>query len=136
MMTEEHTASRIRQALNQQLNDIPPTALRRMEAARHHALSRQKQSIPVAMLASTGHTGSMHGLNEHASQHRLRERLRHLLAIGALLLGMAIAAYWQANDYIEEIVDVDSALLTDDLPPEAFIDKGFSTWLLDDSSEE
>lgn len=135
MMTEEQTAFRIRQALNQELNDIPPTALRRMEAARHHALTRQKQSIPVAALVGAG-AGRANSGDEPAAHHRLSERLRHLLAIGALLLGMAIAAYWQANDYIEEIVDVDSALLTDDLPPEAFIDKGFSTWLLDDSSEE
>ncbi len=131
MMTEEQTAFRIRQALNQELNDIPPTALRRMEAARHHALSRQKQSVQVVAFA-----GADIGQTNFSADHPTQHRLRHALAIAALLLGMAIAAYWQAIDYIEEIVDVDSALLTDDLPPEAFIDKGFSTWLLDDSSEE
>jgi len=130
MMSEERFASRVRQALNQTLDDVPPTALRRLEAARHHALSRQKQAEPVLVLANT--RGSASRDNGSSAHHRGRT----LLAALALLAGMAIAAYWQAEDYIAGLVDVDSALLTDELPPEAFLDQGFSTWLLDDSSEE
>ncbi|HRE16901.1 MAG TPA: DUF3619 family protein [Rhodocyclaceae bacterium] len=131
-MTEERFASRIRQALNHSLDDVPPTALRRLEAARHHALSRQKQAETAPVLASEfANLGNHRLFNSPAHQ-----RLRTLLAISALILGMAIAAYWQADDYIASIVDVDSALLADELPPEAFLDKGFSTWLLNDSSEE
>lgn len=126
-MNEERIASRIRQALNQTTDDVPPSALRRLEAARHHALSRQKQTVEQPVLA---HAGSHH----HSMGNLFHsQRIRHMLAALALLAGMAMAAYWQAQDYLQDIEETDSALLSDELPPEAFIDKGFSTWLKDDS---
>ena len=125
MKNEDLIATRIRQTLNQSTDDIPPSALRRLEAARHHALSKQKQTVEQMALATEG----SHRLGNLFQNHRIR----HMLAAFALLAGMAIAAYWQADDYLLDIEETDSALLSDELPPEAFIDKGFSTWLKDDA---
>ena len=50
-MNEERYASRIRQALNHGLNDTSPAVARRLEAARHQAISRQKQTAPQLALA-------------------------------------------------------------------------------------
>lgn len=127
-MNEERTAYRIRQALNRSAQDIPPTAARRLEAARHLAISRQKQAVPQLALAGGG-----------AATIRLGPAtpyLKQFLAMAALLLGMWIAFYLQSEDYINELERVDSALLADDLPPEAFLDQDFFEWLSDDSSEE
>ena len=131
-MNEDRFVSRIRQALNHDLDELPQTTLRRMEAARHHALARQKQAVFVPEMVAAGSAQGKslaHPFLENA-------RLRQFLTVLALLVGMALAARWQAQDYIFGIEEVDSALLTDDLPPEAFLDKGFSAWLMDDSSEE
>jgi hypothetical protein len=38
--------------------------------------------------------------------------------------------------YITELEEVDSALLSDDLPPEAFLDNDLFEWLQDDSSPD
>jgi hypothetical protein len=62
--------------------------------------------------------------------------LKQALAIVALLLGMWISFYWHGLQYVTELEEVDSALLADDLPPEAFLDNDFFEWLKDDSSEE
>ena len=62
--------------------------------------------------------------------------LKQALAVLALLLGMWMSFYWHSIQYITEQEDVDSALLTDDLPPDAFLDNDFFEWLKDDSSEE
>ena len=62
--------------------------------------------------------------------------LKQVLAIIALLTGMWIAFYWQSTQYVSELEEVDSALLSDDLPPDAFLDNDFFEWLKDDSSEE
>lgn len=124
-MTEERFAAQVRQALNHNLDDIPPTALRRMEAARHHALAHQKQAEVELVTATSSPVGAIFS----------NPRVRQSLAAIALLLGMGIAAYWQASEYILDLEEVDSALLADELPPEAFMDKGFSAWLKDDSSE-
>ena len=56
-MNEERYAYRVRQALNHGLKDIPPAASRRLEAARHLALSKQKQAEPQLVLAGTGARG-------------------------------------------------------------------------------
>jgi len=129
-MTEERFAWQVRQALNQNLDDIPPTALRRMEAARHLALSRQKTPQEAWSLVAADHGA------EATADKPQRRALPHFLAALALVIGMVIAAYWQGDNYVRDLEEVDSALLADELPPEAFLDKGFSTWLQDDSSED
>ncbi len=124
-MNEERFGYRIRQSLNHGLPNVSPAAARRLEAARHLALSRQKQTAPQWVSAT------QHGIKlDFGHQPHLRQGL----AILALLIGMAIAFYWQSDEYVSELGDVDSALLSDDLPPEAFMDKDFFKWLKDDDS--
>lgn len=127
-MNEERYASRVRQALNHGLKDIPPASARRLEAARHLALSRQKQVLPQMVLA--GHNTSPF---RFATDNRY---LRQILAVLALLLGMWISFYMDSVKYVTAIEEVDSALLSDDLPPEAFLDNDFFEWLKDDTSAE
>ena len=43
--------------------------------------------------------------------------------------------YWHSHQYVTEIGDVDSALLADELPPEAFLDNDFFEWLKDSPEE-
>lgn len=127
-MNEERYAYRVRQALNHGLKDITPAASRRLEAARHLALSKQKVAAPQMALAGASHPAFSFGA--HAPH------LKQILSIVALLLGMWISFYWHSVQYVTELEEVDSALLADDLPPEAFLDNDFFEWLKDDSSEE
>ena len=129
-MNEERYGFRIRQALNHRLNDIPPTALRRLEAARHLAVSRQRVAATEWQLA--GHGGAaVSGRSGHHVPY-----LRQILAVLALLLGMWISFYWHSTTYVSELETVDSALLSDDIPPEAFMDSDFFEWLKDNSLED
>lgn len=127
-MNEERYGYRVRQALNHGLKDIPPATSRRLEAARHLALSKQKQLAPQMAIAGLG--GSHFRIGSHIPY------LKQILAVLALLLGMWISFYWHSVQYVTNLEEVDSALLTDDLPPDAFLDHDFFEWLLDDSSEE
>lgn len=127
-MNEERYASRIRQALNHGIKDISPASARRLQAARHQALSRQKQAEPELVLA-----GNTRGSFRFAFD---KPHVRQILAIMALLLGMWISFYWHSVQYITELEEVDSALLSDDLPPEAFLDNDLFEWLQDDSSPD
>lgn len=127
-MNEERYAYRIRQTLNHGLKDIPPAATRRLEAARHQALARQKQPAPQMVLAGVDAPSFSPG--------RYAPYFKQFLAALALLLGMWISFYWHSEQYINELEQVDSALLTDELPPDAFLDNDFFEWLKDDSSEE
>ncbi|MBI2276874.1 MAG: DUF3619 family protein [Dechloromonas sp.] len=127
-MNEERYAYRVRQALNQGLKDIPPSASRRLEAARHLALAKQKQAKPQLALAG----GGRHVFGSGSPPRYFKQAL----SVIALLLGMWLSFYWHSVQYVTELQDVDSALLADDLPPEAFLDNNFFEWLKDDSSEE
>ncbi|WP_265944377.1 DUF3619 family protein [Dechloromonas sp. A34] len=127
-MNEEHYGYRIRQALNHGLKDIPPSANRRLEAARHLALSKQKQAKPQLALAG----GGTHAFSSGSAPRYFKQTL----SVIALLLGMWLSFYWHSVQYVTELQDVDSALLADDLPPEAFLDNDFFEWLKDDSSED
>jgi hypothetical protein len=127
-MNEERYAYRVRQALNFGLKEIPPATSRRLEAARHLALARQKQAEPQLVMAGTGMSSFLTG--------PYIPYLKQILAVAALLLGMWISFYWHSVQYVTELEAVDSALLTDDLPPDAFLDNDFFEWLKDDSSEE
>jgi len=127
-MTEDRFAYRVRQLLNHGLKDMPPTATRRLEAARHLALAKQKQPATQMLLAGIGSKVLKSG---NRTPH-----LKQILSILALLLGMWLSFYWHSVQYVTELQDVDSALLADDLPPEAFLDNDFFKWLLDDSSDD
>ena len=55
--------------------------------------------------------------------------LRVLLPI-ALLVGSGAALYsWQQNRLAAEVEEIDALLLTDDLPIDAYLDRGFQNWL-------
>jgi hypothetical protein len=59
--------------------------------------------------------------------------LRTALAILALLIGVSLSYYWNGFSQASENEAIDSALLADDLPPNAYLDKGFQAWLEKDS---
>lgn len=132
-MNEERQAYRIRQALNHGLQEISPISARRLEAARHLALSRQKQSIGTLATAGTA-TADWQPLpsGEGSSGNGIKQ----ILAICALFFGMWLSFYWHSDQYITEVEAVDSALLTGDLPPDVLLDNEFLEWLKDDTSEE
>jgi len=128
-MNEERYASRVRQVLNHGLNDFPAASARRLEAARHLALSRQKHEAPRLAPAGDHGLGHFHFMADN-------RRLRQVLAVLALLFGMWISFYLDSVTYVTALEEADSALLSDDLPPEAFLDNDFFEWLKDDTSPE
>lgn len=129
-MNEDRIGYRVRQALNHGLKDVPPTASRRLAAARHLALSRQKQAA-TALAPVTAGAGNRLGKLDQQTPY-----LGQILAVVALLLGMWLSFYWHSVQYVTELEEVDSALLADDLPPDAFLDDDFISWLTDDSPDE
>ena len=62
--------------------------------------------------------------------------MRVLLPL-AMLIAAAGALYtWQQNQRAAEIEEVDALLLTDDLPIDAYLDRGFQNWLRKHDGEQ
>jgi hypothetical protein len=60
-----------------------------------------------------------------------RDYARGLLAALALSIGAFGAYYWNTLDQAVEHAEIDSALLADEVPFNAYIDQGFMAWLED-----
>lgn len=109
--------------------DLPYDISERLRAARVQALAVRKlakvQAAPVAAGAGTG-AALTWGSDEGFS---LWGRIGSVLPLVALVVGLLVINSLQADSFVDELAEVDSALLTDELPPAAFSDPGFVQFL-------
>ena len=126
-MNEMHFGNKVRQILNQGLR-IDATVAERLRAAREQALARQRpEPAPVLAWADNvvGGFGGWSGVS-----------LRVLLPLAILVTGLGGIYSWQQNQRAAEVEEIDAQLLTDDLPIDAYLDRGFHNWLKKISSEQ
>jgi hypothetical protein len=98
---------------------------RKLHEGREKALLR----VPVR----TGHLSfAGHG---HFSFDAVWPAFRSVAAMAILAVGVAGVSYWNALEQANESIDVDTALLADDLPITAYLDRGFDAWLQDASPQ-
>jgi uncharacterized iron-regulated membrane protein len=62
--------------------------------------------------------------------------LRVVLPFAILVAGVGGVYTWQQNQRAAEVEEIDAQLLTDDLPIDAYLDRGFQNWLLKTSAEQ
>jgi uncharacterized protein DUF3619 len=120
-MNEQQTAYRIRQALNRGL-DLDAGKLARLKAARERALARQRVEAPSSVLAWADNVIGRFGGNASVVP-------RMLLPMAVLILGLIAVNQWRDSQVAAEIEEIDAAVLTGDLPLDAYLDKGFDAWL-------
>ena len=126
-MNELHFARRIRQHLDQSTQLERATA-DKLRSARELALSRQRpEPAPVVAWADNvfGNGWGWAGLSA-----------RVILPAAALIVAVAGIYNWQEKQRLAEIVEIDSQLLTDDLPIDAYLDRGFENWLKKRAAEQ
>lgn len=116
---EHQFGNRVRQILNG--GRLDAQSERRLQAARELALSRQRPERAPALVWADNVLGRFGGWTTGV--------LYAALSL-ALLAGGAAGIYsWQQNQRIAELEEIDSQLLTDDLPIDAYLDRGFQNWL-------
>ena len=120
-MNEPQFGNKIRQILNQG-TQLESKTLSRLRLAREKALRLQLVAKPVAGLAwADGMIGSFGGLTGFS--------FRLVLPMAVLVGGLLAINGWQQKQRVAEVEEIDALLLTDDLPLDAFLDKGFEAWL-------
>jgi hypothetical protein len=109
--------------------ELPYDVSERLRAARAQAVSKRKvaknqtSSSVIATGGSAALTwGSEDGLGWWA-------RIGSVLPLVALVVGLLVINSIQDDNRAQEVAEVDVALLTDELPPEAFADPGFVQYL-------
>jgi hypothetical protein len=117
---EPRFGNRIRHLLNQGAA-LDPAKRERLRAARQQALERQRTEPAPALRWADNVLGSFDGWRGLSA--------RVLLPVAVLVLAVSGIYTWQEKRRVAELVEIDSELLTDDLPIDAYLDRGFQNWL-------
>jgi hypothetical protein len=120
-VNEQELGRKVAQALEAGLENIPARQRYRLELARAAALARaQDRALPLDAPQGSALAAGMG-----------RRLLAPALALVLLLAGVL---YWQQAQRFQQpsygdSADVDTQLLTDELPVTAYLDRGFEIWL-------
>jgi len=116
----------LRQLLNQGIQ-VTPKAAERLREARAQALARQRPE-PAPVLAWADNVVGDIGWGGLA--------LRILVPLVLLIASGSAIYQWQQNQRAAEVEEIDSLLLTDDLPIDAYLDRNFQNWLKRRAAEQ
>lgn len=122
MTEQDELARRIVKLLDESTERIGNVQQERLAAARQLALTRYRPQ-PVMGWAPAWANGMSWLTERHIFG------VRYLLPMAALVLGLAGVVYVNSNGASPDIADIDAGLLTDELPINAYLDKGFDSWL-------
>ena len=125
MNEELRFANKLRQALSESARLEGPRGIaiaERLRAARERALAQRRTvrepAFALARVATSGVIGGFGGFS-----------LRLLLPTALLVAGLLSIYSWQQDQRAADVEELDAQLLTDDLPLDAYLDRGFEAWL-------
>lgn len=123
-MNQEHeTAKKIVGLLNQGLTRLDTKIVAKLASARSQAvtlLAEHEQSQPVTV----GHHALMRQVADYFHGHRVW--MSAALVCAAILVAFVATQQLSSKQAVEQ---GDAFLLASELPPEAYLDKGFDAWL-------
>lgn len=103
----------------------------RLRFAREQALEAARQSrlaaAPAVVGSTAGGAAVLGGMTGSSTPWWLR--LGSLVPLAVLLAGLVLIERHYTRSQIEAAAEIDAAILADDLPPEAYRDRGFVEFL-------
>lgn len=117
-------AYKVRHALNERLDHLPPSTTERLASARKMALERKKPHAPaqLAQRQLAGNIGAFFSFN-------FLGRMSVVVPLLALVAGLAGIYQFEERKRIAEMAELDAAVLSDELPLTAYLDQGFKSYL-------
>lgn len=131
---DQDFAKKITTYLDKGTADLKPGTAYRLQLARQVALARLADPQPLAELRLAGASGN--------AGPRIAGGGRGFWASGRLWVGIAliiVASFafqqWQAYQQLNDVEETDAAILSSELPIDAYLDRGFQNWLKHVSNE-
>lgn len=123
-LSDAAVARRIVGSLSVAAHHTDERVAERLRAARLRALEahRPRRGVTARLLATMRAAWS------------LRPLLRQSVALAAVVVLVFAGDHWTTTSMLLELEEVDAALLTDELPIDAYLDSDFPAWLQQDSS--
>ncbi len=124
---EQNLAGKLTGYLDRSAAELRPGLAYRLQRARAEALARLSEPERASALAPAFFargSGTVGG-----GPRPFYQQWKFWLAI--LLLATAVfgTEQWRAYQQVQELEDLDSQILTSDLPIDAYLDRGFQNWL-------
>lgn len=123
---EQRFAGRVCRLLDESAAALPEATLQRLALARKAAL--RAQAVPALRRAPVRQFAGAQGASDSSRFGFARTGVVFsvIVLVGACLAGLY---QFEQDRRIEELADVDSAVLNDDLPISAYADQGFNAYL-------
>ncbi len=123
LTSDEQVAKHMASLLNDNAQHLNAVTLKRLSEARSLALGK------LEAIHGVNQSGNVlqwmgHGFGRYFEQHRL---MSAAIIVTAMLLTFIAIQKFNADNNLE---NSDAFLLASELPPEAFADKGFDTWVV------
>lgn len=126
---EGRLALRLTALLSESADDLPHDLAERLRFGRERALAaarhqrRQEASVVASSVSASGRAAVL------AGPPSVWLRLASALPLVVLVAGLVLIQQHHDLEQISAAVEIDSALLADELPPAAYRDPGFSEFL-------
>jgi hypothetical protein len=125
----DRIGSAVRECLDGSTAQLPSRVTDRLYSARLAAMAARKQEfVPQLERVLRPQLSLNQGGNSGQSPSNW-SRLSWFAPFIVLALGLLAIAEWQQDARINDIAAVDIALLSDDVPPDAYMDSGFLAFL-------
>lgn len=131
-------ALQIRRALDEHAANLPPATADRLAAARRIALARKKPAPDFVFVPALAGAAGMFGSGLLPSQQAGRpaaqrtgwlRRVARAWPLTLIVAGVIGVTYWENMQRAAELADIDAAMLSDNLPLNAYLDHGFNAYL-------
>jgi hypothetical protein len=127
-LSKDSFGMRLAARLSDSSDDLPYEISERLRATREQAVGRRKAVALKAMprASQLGHAVTATMGSEETSWW---DKIASTAPLLILIFGLIAVNLIQDDTHAKEIAEIDSALLTDDLPPSAYADPGFVQYL-------
>lgn len=128
----ERFALRVTARLSSGTEALPYDISERLRASRMQALAKRKVTVPVRRTAPAAvvvNAGSTATLGRGGEDGGWWNALVSAVPLLALVVGLVVINIAQDESAANDVAEVDAALLTDELPPDAYSDPGFVQFL-------
>ncbi|RJX32015.1 MAG: DUF3619 family protein [Oxalobacter sp.] len=122
-------AYKVRHALNERLDQLPEKVVERLASAREMAISRKKEEAPLRVFARQNvFAGYIGNFFTNPATYWL-SRFSAAIVMAVLITGVMGVYHAEEQRQLQETARMDAAVLSDELPPDAYLDPGFKNYL-------
>ncbi len=121
-------AYKVRAVLDEEVDALPENARNRLQAARQKAIALKKpETVAYVVAPAPRFAGIIPTQFRDAPNWLIRVGI--VIPLLLLVLGSVGIYYYEQERSIDDLADLDAAVLADELPINAYLDHGFNSYL-------